>query len=87
MASQSTAASRAELGDMTEIVNKQQRAKKVMNPQELETTQINRMKRTKGMFLDVCRARVRLKRLREPRTTSPSGLIGSGVSIVFESAQ
>ena len=86
-ASQSTAASQMEIRKTKQIVDKQQRAMTAMDPQELETMQINPTKRKKGMLLDVVRALVRLQRLSEPRMTSPTGLVGSGVRIAFEAVQ
>ena len=46
---------------METIVDKQQRVRIAMEPQELKTTQINPMKRKKGMFLLYFVARVRLQ--------------------------
>ena len=68
-------------------MDEQQREKTAMEPQELETMQINLMKRKRGMFLDVFRARVRLQHLSGPCRTSPIGFVGSGVSIAFEAVQ
>ena len=86
-ASQSTAANRKEIRKMQKIVDEQQRVKIAMEPQELETMQINLMKRKKGMFLVVFHVRVRLQRLSELSMSSPTGRTGSGVSFAFEAEQ
>ena len=72
---------------MDNIVDERQRAKTAMEPQVLNTMQVNPMKRKKGMFFVACHARGRLQRLRGPHTTSPTGLAGSGVSIAFEAVR
>ena len=53
--------SRTEIWKMRKVVHEQQGEKTAMEPQELETMQINMMKRKNGMLLDVFRARVRLR--------------------------
>ena len=78
---------RREIRKDKKTVDEQQRERTSMEPQELETMQINLMKRKKGMFLVVFHVRVRLQRLSELSMSSPTGRTGSGVSFAFEAEQ